>query len=82
MTLGFRAEDAALAEAGELSGTAYSVELLGDATMVTVKAGGGLVSVKTPKDFRARIGDAFAARIPPEICHLFDHATGERLIRS
>jgi len=82
VTLGFRAEDATLAEAGELSGTAYSVELLGDATMVTVKAGGGLVSVKTPKDFRARIGDAFAARISPEICHLFDHATGERLTRS
>lgn len=80
-TLGFRAEDAALGGDAqhELSAPIYSLELLGDATMVTVKAGGALVAVKAPKDFRANIGDAFSASIPAGICHLFDVKTGRRI---
>jgi multiple sugar transport system ATP-binding protein len=79
VTLGFRAEDAQLAETGEIAAPIYSLELLGDATMVTVKAGDALVAIKAPKDFRAGIGSPFAARIPPAVCHLFDRATGSRL---
>ena len=79
VTLGFRAEDASVAEAGELSAPVYSMELLGDATMVAVKAGKALVAVKAPKDFRADIGAHFSAHIPASICHLFNAATGERL---
>ena len=79
VTLGFRAEDATLAEAGEISAPIYSLELLGDATMVTVRAGGALISVKAPKDYRAQIGDPVAAAIPAAICHLFDATSGERL---
>jgi multiple sugar transport system ATP-binding protein len=59
----------------------YSLELLGDATMVTVKSGGALVSVKAHKDFRAEIGSDFAASVPSDICHLFHSTTGERLNR-
>jgi multiple sugar transport system ATP-binding protein len=79
VTLGFRAEDAGLAETGEIAAPVYTLELLGDATMVTVRAGGALVAVKAPKDFRAEIGDAIAARVPAAICHLFHPETGERL---
>ena len=79
VTLGFRAEDAGPAEARQLSAPVYSIELLGDSTMITVRAGGALVSVKAPKDFRADIGDPFGAGIPTDHCHLFDHATGKRL---
>ena len=79
VTLGFRAEDASVAEAGELSAPVYSMELLGDATMVAVKAGKALVAVKAPKDFRAEIGAPFSAHIPADICHLFNATTGERL---
>jgi multiple sugar transport system ATP-binding protein len=79
VTLGFRAEDASLAETGEIAAPVYTLELLGDATMVTVRAGGALVAVKAPKDFRAEIGDAIAARVPASICHLFHPDTGERL---
>ncbi len=79
VTLGFRAEDASLAEAGQISAPIYSLELLGDATMITVRAGGALVSVKAHKDFRAEIGSPVSATIPPGICHLFDAETGERL---
>ncbi|MDA7426845.1 ABC transporter ATP-binding protein [Primorskyibacter aestuariivivens] len=79
VTLGFRAEDASVAEAGELSAPVYSMELLGDATMVAVKAGKALVAVKAPKDYRVEIGAPFSAHIPADICHLFDATTGERL---
>ncbi|OAH09232.1 sn-glycerol-3-phosphate import ATP-binding protein UgpC [Rhodobacteraceae bacterium SB2] len=81
VTLGFRAEDATLGDEThhELSAPIYSLELLGDATMVTVKAGGALVAIKTAKDFRANIGDAFSASVPSGICHLFDPETGNRI---
>ncbi|MSU90239.1 sn-glycerol-3-phosphate ABC transporter ATP-binding protein UgpC [Rhodobacteraceae bacterium 2CG4] len=79
VTLGFRAEDAAVGGGAEITAPVYTLELLGDATMVTVKAGGALVSVKAPKDFRAEIGDEVAISIPAGICHLFDAQTGARL---
>ncbi len=82
VTLGFRAEDAALAQApAEIAAPVYTMELLGDATMVTVRAGGALVAVKAPKDYRVQIGAGVGIRIPAAICHLFDEKTGERLGR-
>jgi multiple sugar transport system ATP-binding protein len=77
--LGFRAEDATLEGGTELSAPIYTLELLGDSTMVTVRLGHDLVSVKAPKDFRAEIGEGFTAHIPAGICHVFDAATGARL---
>ncbi|MFO1176311.1 MAG: ABC transporter ATP-binding protein [Paracoccaceae bacterium] len=79
VTLGFRAEDASVAAAGEITAPVYTMELLGDATMVTVRAGGALVAVKAGKDYRAEIGDAVSIRIPAAACHLFHAETGERL---
>ncbi len=79
ITLGFRAEDASLGERGEIEAPIYSLELLGDATMVTVRAGGALISIKAPKTFRAEIGDPVAGCVPSRICHLFDAKTGERI---
>ncbi|SFT54316.1 ABC transporter ATP-binding protein [Sedimentitalea nanhaiensis] len=78
--LGFRAEDSAVAEgvAGQINGPLYTIELLGDAVMLTVRAGGQLVSVKAPKDFRAEIGDPVSFSVPATICHLFDTQTGGR----
>ncbi|MBX3567810.1 MAG: sn-glycerol-3-phosphate ABC transporter ATP-binding protein UgpC [Rhizobiaceae bacterium] len=80
VTLGFRAEDASVAPAGgEVSAPIYSVELLGEATMVTVRAGAALLAVKAAKDYRAEIGDPVGFDIRPEICHLFDRTTGARI---
>ena len=80
VTLGFRAEDAAIAETGgEITAPIYTIELLGDATMLTVRAGGQLVSVKAHKEFRAEIGDPVSFSIPAGICHAFDSSSGERL---
>lgn len=80
MTLGFRAEDARIAAAGEMKAPVYSMELLGDASMVTLQiAPGSYAAIKTPKDFVARIGDVLCADLPASICHLFDPVTGIRI---
>jgi len=78
--VGFRAEDASVAAAGgQINSDIYTLELLGDATMVTVKAGDAMVSVRAPKEFRAEIGDPVSLSVPAEICHLFDADSGERI---
>ena len=79
VTLGFRAEDAALAAEGQITAPAFTTELLGDATMITVRAGGALVAVKAHKDVRAAIGQVVSIRVPREICHLFHADTGNRI---
>ena len=80
VTLGFRAEDATLAnETGQIEAPIYTVELLGDATMIAVRVAGALVSIKTNKDYRADIGDVARINVSPSICHLFDRTTGVRL---
>ena len=73
------AEDASLAPEGEIAAPAYTTELLGDSTMITVRAGGALAAVKAHKEVRAQIGERVAIRVPPAICHLFDARTGQRL---
>ena len=79
-TLGFRAEDAVVAKSGgEINAPIYSLELLGDATMVTVRIGGQLVSVRADKNYLAEIGDKVSISVPKKICHLFDASTGGRM---
>ena len=79
VTLGLRAEDASVTDGnGEINAEVYTMELLGDATMITVRAGGTLVSVKAPKDYRAEIGEQVSIAVPAEICHLFDSESGAR----
>jgi len=76
-TLGFRAEDAKVStSSGQISAPIYTLELLGDATMVTVRIGGVIVSVKADKSFRADIGDTVSIHVPAHNCHLFDAITG------
>ncbi len=80
VTLGFRAEDAELVTSGgQIAAPMYSIELLGEASMITWRLGDALVSVKTGKEYRAEIGDMVEASVPAEICHLFDTASGERI---
>lgn len=80
VTLGFRAEDATLAESnGQIEAPIYTVELLGEATMLSMRVAGELVSIKVAKDYRAEIGDVARVAIPAAACHLFDHSTGARI---
>ncbi len=80
-TLGFRAEDATatLGKGGNITAPIYTLELLGDATMISVRIGGTLVSVRADKAFRAEIGDTVSITVPNDICHLFDGQTGARI---
>jgi multiple sugar transport system ATP-binding protein len=81
ITLGFRAEDARVAAlGGAITAPVYSMELLGDSTMVTVRAGGALVAVKAPKDYRIDIGQPVSITIPTTACHVFNVKTGARLL--
>ena len=87
--MGFRAEDARLIDrakpprarpaGGLVSAAVDALEMLGDATVVTVRAGDTMVAVKAPKDYRATIGDQIHIQISEAACHLFDGETGIRL---
>lgn len=80
VTLGFRAEDAnVVASDGEVEAPIYAIELLGDATMVSVMINGALVSVKADKAYRATIQDKVCIEVPKDHCHLFDATTGARI---
>lgn len=82
LTLGFRAEDVSLSPegaSGEINAPVYALELLGDATMISVRIDGGLVSVKSDKNFRANIGDSVSITIDKQFCHLFDADSGARI---
>ena len=78
--LGFRAEDASVAKRkAQINAPIYTLEILGDATMVTVKIGNSLVSVKADKSYRARIEDPISINIPAQKCHMFNQETGDRI---
>jgi multiple sugar transport system ATP-binding protein len=80
VVLGFRAEDASVVpRGGGIVAPTYTMELLGDATMVAVRAGGALVTVKAQKDYRIEIGAPVEIAVPAGICHLFDAANGNRI---
>jgi len=80
VTLGFRAEDASLAESnGQIEAPIYTVELLGEATMLSMRVAGELVSIKVGKDYRASIGELARIAIPASACHLFDAESGARI---
>ena len=80
--LGFRAEDAeVVTNSPNLSAQVFSFELLGDATMVTVKTDNQLISIKAKKDYRVNIGETIKVKIPSNKCHLFNVSSGESIMR-
>ena len=86
VTLGFRAEDAFIKEnkskatsSNLISASIYTLELLGDSTMVSFQIAGSLISIKAPKDYIAKIGDVVDIQIPINACHLFDTESGLRI---
>lgn len=80
ITLGFRAEDVTIsADKGQLSAPVYSIELLGEASMISYRLEGKLVSVRAPKSFRVEIGSTVNVDIPASVCHLFHRASSQRI---
>lgn len=78
--LGVRPEHIRVAAqgSGHFAGHVFSSELLGDCTILTVKAGGALIAAKlAPEDGRA-IGSPVELAFEAERMHVFDAKTGER----
>ena len=81
--LGFRAEDAQVVESdahidAHIDSRIYSIELLGDATMVSIRIGDALTSVKADKNYKSKIDDKVLIHVPVESRQFFDFETGKR----
>jgi multiple sugar transport system ATP-binding protein len=81
LVLGVRAEDLSVvpAESGLVQGELFSVEPLGDSTLVNMKPGGALVTARVAKEFRGDAGSTAGLGADPARLYLFDGATGKRL---
>ena len=73
--LGFRAEDATISDdnIGNISGPIFSIELLGDSVMVTVKIENCFISVKMSNTYVASIGDKVSISVLSTKCQIFDY---------
>jgi multiple sugar transport system ATP-binding protein len=79
--LGTRPEDCAVTQPsqGELQGEIYAIELIGDHTLVTVKAGTDMFTIKAAKDFAAKVGERVGIALFKNRLFVFDGATGGRI---
>ena len=79
--LGFRAEDATInnGNVGNITGPIFSIELLGDSVMVTVKIENCFISVKMSNTYDASIGNEVNISILSTKCQIFDIETGLNL---
>ncbi len=81
--LGVRPEDLELMAADDttaaVAAEVFAFELTGDATLVTIKQGDLMITVKAGKDCRSAIGARVGLRARAECCHLFDAGTQARI---
>ena len=79
MVLGQRPEDLRVTapDAGQLTGTVYSSELLGDSTLLTVKVADALVVVKVGAEKGLAMDTSVGLAFDPAKLHLFDQAGGQ-----
>lgn len=81
VTLGVRPEDIELTSLNDahLTGEVYSIEMTGEATLLTLGIDGNLVVTRTDKDFEASIGDPIGFKFNLERTFLFNTQTGLRI---
>lgn len=81
VVLGVRWEDIQLVApgTGHMDAEIYTVELIGDATQVTVQKGQQMVVVRTEKDFKAKFGAPVSIMVQPNRAYLFDAKSEARL---
>jgi multiple sugar transport system ATP-binding protein len=82
VVLGVRPEDLAVVPGNgqaHMTGTIFSVELTGESTLVTLRIGEDLVSVRADKEFDAAIDAPAGIRINERKAFLFDRASEERV---
>jgi multiple sugar transport system ATP-binding protein len=81
--LGIRPEDALVlvdpSEEVNLTAPIYSAELTGDSTLISVRAGDVLLTVRADKNFVGDFDQVVGVQIRPERVFLFDRESGHRV---
>jgi len=79
--LGFRPEDCSVVATakGAIRGEIYTTELIGDHTLVTLKAGSDMLTVKAAKDFTATPGEKAGVAFNSSHLYVFDESNGQRV---
>jgi multiple sugar transport system ATP-binding protein len=79
--LGVRPEDCEITSAakGALKGKVYTTELIGDHTLVTLKAGADFLSVKAAKDYTAKQDEIVGVAFSKNQLYVFDATDGKRI---
>jgi multiple sugar transport system ATP-binding protein len=81
VVLGLRAEDLRVVAPGEgqIAGSVFAVEPLGDSTLVILKPGGAMVTARVDKAHRGAAGETVGLAADPARLYLFDGASGLRI---
>ena len=81
VTMGFRPEDADVVEAGQgrFDAMVYTAEMTGDLTLVTVKHGQSILTIKMPKDFVVDYDQKVGIQFDSGLSYLFSTSDGARL---
>ena len=81
LILGIRAEDLTLTEpsAAVIQAPVFTVELTGEATLVSLKLGHQFITAKADKSHRATMGERAGFSVAADRCYLFDGETELRL---
>jgi multiple sugar transport system ATP-binding protein len=79
--LGFRPEDCSVVATakGAIRGEIYTTELIGDHTLVTLKVGSDMLTVKAAKDFSATPGEKTGVAFNSSHLYVFDESNGQRV---
>jgi multiple sugar transport system ATP-binding protein len=81
--LGVRPEDLYVVGASEprihLAAPIYSAELTGESTLVSVRAGHGLLTIRADKNFAGDFDQMIGVKAKPDRVFLFDEQTGNRI---
>jgi ABC-type sugar transport system ATPase subunit len=80
--LGFRPEGASIVaptEPDAIPLRVYTVEPLGNESIVSFSIAGQVILVRAPADVHIAMGDSCGLRIPPQNLHYFDQADGGRV---
>ena len=79
--LGVRPEDCRIAVdgAGTLDGRIYTVELIGDHTLITLDLGGQMLTIRGPKEFERADGARLAVAFTPSAAYVFEAQSGRRV---
>ncbi|CAN7236201.1 ABC transporter ATP-binding protein [Rhizobium sp. LjRoot254] len=81
VVLGVRPEDCAIVspDAADLKASIYTIELIGDHTLVTVNLGSDMLTIKASKDFAGKSNDVVGVALSRDRLFVFDDATGSRV---